>query len=530
MAYELVQQLIGSESASTIHANDLLCVDANGVLQLFPADAAVWKYARCVLTGAAGTDVDTAYADDGTGTIIDPQPYLYHQESVHNYNGPKIEAWALNSITRATNDIAAPTGAMVAAKFTSNVTGYAYAYTGTISIGDEENHTFSCFVKAGNSDYTFLKAYKTSGNVSSYFQLTGADSDLTDHSGRVYIGNGWWRCWVRFSVLNSETAYFRVFLVDDTGATNTTTTGWYAYLWGAQVTEGNYIKPLYLTPTTSPAESGAIINTWDDLNHVNTDAFYYLEIEHNPYTNEIMETLLIGGVGILYPRLTQTGNNLITYPTSSTTGWTAFAAILSSVTFDGETGCLAVADNGTWSQAKQAFTAVVGTAYVVTCKAHNNNLVTCSIDIYSNGIIDTHYHGDLVYEPISTTAGWQEITFDFVATSTSLVLGFIGSGTTTSYLKDIVIKERDTDLIVLSDGTNEVTAPLPSGENKIGFAYSTTESKMRLNVGSAWGTEGSFDGSFGTGDITSKGIIRELQSDEKSYADAQTEIDSLMSA
>lgn len=528
MAYELVQQSIGVGVATVTHSNGLLCIDADGTLQLFPVDAAMWKHARCVLTGAAGTDVDTAYADNGAGVILNPQPYLYQQESVFNYMGTKIENWGLDDIAREYNSIAAPTGAAVAAKFTSNATGYAFAYTSTMTLNNFGNHTFSCFVKAGNTDYTFLKVYKTSGDVSSYFQLTGVDSDLSDHAGKVYVGDGWWRVWIRFSVLDAETPYFRVFLVDDTGAANTTTTGWYSYLWGAQVTEGDYIQPLYLTPTTAAADSGSVVNTWDDLNHVNTDGLYYLEVEYNRYTSDEMAFLSIGGVDILFQRLIGTGSNLIAYPTSSTTGWTAFNATISSVTFDGETGCLAVADNGLWSMAKQAFTAVIGTAYVVTCMVHTNDLTIGAFGIYSNGVIATSYHGDVYGAGVGVSASWQEITFGFVATSTALVLGLHSASTNTVYYKDIVIKERDTDLIVLSDGTNEVTTSLSDGEHKIGFAYSSTESKMRLNIDGVWGTEGTFDGSFDTGDITSAAIVRNLKVAEDTYTNAQTEIDSLM--
>ena len=82
MAYELVQQLGGLGTPSCIHIADILVEDNNGVDQKYPADAPMWKYARTVLVGGAGSYVDTAYADDGTGVILDPQPYLHWEPGV----------------------------------------------------------------------------------------------------------------------------------------------------------------------------------------------------------------------------------------------------------------------------------------------------------------------------------------------------------------------------------------------------------------------------------------------------------------
>lgn len=76
--------LNGSGSITASHTGAIYAIDKDGVYQKFPSDTPVWSGGRCVLTGAAGSDVAAVYGDNGSGTPLDPPPYLVTNRSYSN--------------------------------------------------------------------------------------------------------------------------------------------------------------------------------------------------------------------------------------------------------------------------------------------------------------------------------------------------------------------------------------------------------------------------------------------------------------
>lgn len=76
--------LLGAGDLTPSHTAAIYQPDHEGVYQKFPANAPVWKGARCVLTGAAGSDVSAVYGDDGAGTPLPEVPKLYAAPAATN--------------------------------------------------------------------------------------------------------------------------------------------------------------------------------------------------------------------------------------------------------------------------------------------------------------------------------------------------------------------------------------------------------------------------------------------------------------
>ena len=107
-SFEMVGVKQGIGGLVAVHTSPILAKDKDGVYQRFPANAPVWEGARCVLAGGPGTDVVTAYADDGTGTLLPDHPYLFHTPAATNSqiqsNDLTNAEWTAAGVTVAKNE------------------------------------------------------------------------------------------------------------------------------------------------------------------------------------------------------------------------------------------------------------------------------------------------------------------------------------------------------------------------------------------------------------------------------------------
>ncbi|GAG20654.1 unnamed protein product, partial [marine sediment metagenome] len=124
--------LIGTGGLTTTHTADLYAPDFNGVYQKFPANAPVWSGGRCVLTGAAGTDVVSVHANDApAGTPLSDNPYLQYYPAAenevfysNNITGPAA-GWTVMAGAESTFDQIGLTGEPNTASLVSRVLGLA---------------------------------------------------------------------------------------------------------------------------------------------------------------------------------------------------------------------------------------------------------------------------------------------------------------------------------------------------------------------------------------------------------------------
>ena len=103
--------LTGTGTLTTTHTSVLYAPDFNGVYQKFPANAPVWSGGRCVLTGAAGTNVVTVHGNDApAGTPLAEMPYLQYYPAATNsclasQNIVNSTYWDVNDTVRAYDQV-----------------------------------------------------------------------------------------------------------------------------------------------------------------------------------------------------------------------------------------------------------------------------------------------------------------------------------------------------------------------------------------------------------------------------------------
>lgn len=103
----------GTGSLTTAHSAVLYAPDKDGLYQKFAANDPVWSGGRCTLTGAAGSDVDTVYGDDGAGTPLAEAPYLQFYPAATNkalYSHDLTNGWWTPSNMTVGQDATGVTG------------------------------------------------------------------------------------------------------------------------------------------------------------------------------------------------------------------------------------------------------------------------------------------------------------------------------------------------------------------------------------------------------------------------------------
>ena len=136
------------------------------------------------------------------------------------------------------DEIISPDGTLSADKF--EFTGNGSIRPNTSQLTFIDNYVFSVFIKKGNSRYVTLQArfFTTSSTIG--FDLDNA----TAESGGVIenYGNDWFRLSLTNNVTGDadRTGVFYVYLPNELGSM-TSVSGNYAYVWGAQISEGSYV-------------------------------------------------------------------------------------------------------------------------------------------------------------------------------------------------------------------------------------------------------------------------------------------------
>lgn len=315
--YDPVTYLVGDEIVSGtptfIHADTIYAIDYLGVWQSFGPNTRVVKGGRYV----SDTEV---YADDGSGTLLDPLPMTVYQPAATNlalYSQDVTNTWWTTG-----SDVTVTINAGNMEYVPTGIDANAETYDGDqITITTDVTYTTSVEVKAGSADWilfgiNFADTDWNSNPLSGYYfnlatgeigthrflNESGGDSGLDFMAPKMeLLDNGFYLCsltWqINSNAYNLHTRILEFKCADSDGDFKVTgDTSIFIYARQFQITATEYsVGPIYTTSSTDSTDE--IINTYPAANWSDAEGPIYIEFD---YTGEDQNILLNDDVPILY--------------------------------------------------------------------------------------------------------------------------------------------------------------------------------------------------------------------------------------
>ena len=309
-----------------------------------------------------------------TGTYYDGVTTAKAEQNLLLQSQDFTTSWLNANSTDTANTEVAPDGTTTADTITDNATNGSHRVYQNLSIAANTTYVFSCWLKAGTSNYAYLSVMDDS-NAERYF---GADFDLSSGTVRISgsgtsgtltsssiteipASSGWYRCVIIgqvaavsattrgvVGVSDGTTAFNPFGLIVYAGASDT------IHAWGAQLEQRSAVTS-YTATTTEPITNYIPV--------LQTAAANVARFDHNPTTGEALGLLV-----------EEQRTNLLTYSANlSNAAWTSNRGSITStsgnIAPDGTQTANVFTEN-TASGAHyvfQNFSASVGQTFTLSC-------------------------------------------------------------------------------------------------------------------------------------------------------------------
>ncbi len=185
--------------------------------------------------------------------------------------------WLISSMTVTTDDAVAPNGSQTADKIQATGAGSIRTNNSyTVTSG----YSFSIFVKKGNSRYVTLRSFAFTTSAIIGFDL---DTETAQTGGVIEkYPNDWYRLSISKDVSSDadKNGFFYIYLPNSLGST-ATVSGNYAYFWGAQLEDADYLTSYIPNLSTgSTTRSADVCNGAGDSSTFNdSEGVLFAEIQ-----------------------------------------------------------------------------------------------------------------------------------------------------------------------------------------------------------------------------------------------------------
>lgn len=511
--YKMNRQITGSGTPASTHTSTLYAKQSDGYYKSFTSNKPVFTLGRYV-------DEDNVYADNGSGTILNPHPYYKYNRASQNLiiYSEDLSSWDDNDSVLVTKDITSLKGigndAYTIEDESTTAKGYILSTptftsnTGVIKMWFKSEAGNACSrIRCYDSgvekvDVIFSKetlAYENGipaavdeiimvddGNWTIIMVETSIDIDLIRLYPAVVVGDD-----PTGLITNSAVGSIEIPQVE--------------FHPDKHIKDVDTVSPIFTSGSNISVDE--TINTWDGANWDNSYGGF-IEILKGDQLGDIIN---IGGNSMLSISPDVPSNELFVNHDFSD-GFNGWSNTNDTLTVSG--GILTYDGDG-------AYTSFNNTILIPENENIRITIVTTST---TDGAIKIN-NSFITLVDSGQPAGTYITDFNDPDSGDMYITDYSGSFDISS----ISLVRTDDVGLVLSDGTNKIRKLISGGSHKIGFAIDTSNNKMKLCVDDSYEPESTYDGSFGTGTITTESTIYNFkQYINSDYTEQQNLIDTDM--
>jgi hypothetical protein len=182
--------------------------------------------------------------------------------------------WTKARSSIESNVIVAPDGTLTGDKLVDNTDNNTHVVQRNVTLTDNLDYSFSCYIKAGERSIVRLQAVNKANTACvAYFNLlTGVVSNASNATGSMtLVGNGWYRCVLVFNASTGATSPITIISPTTVAGTTFYIGDGYSgiFIWGAQLEAGDsttsYIPTVAATVTRNAdaaSMTGANFSSW----------------------------------------------------------------------------------------------------------------------------------------------------------------------------------------------------------------------------------------------------------------------------